>query len=153
MGKHRHIAVLILGFMGLVRAYAQVGYVARLKPEVVREGVYAIPSLDRQPLRYRMSYAGHQFDQAASWQEHQQFDQVDLVFTLYPKQPEEWKVGYDSLMERRFRALEQRIPAVFQDKSVHWRLVIQTECNSMKAAQDLFHGFVLYPNFGKISSS
>lgn len=69
---------------------------------------------------------------------------VDLVYTRYPYHLEEWEVGYDSLMERRFTELNKLLPRAFSDPEVEWRLVLQTDCRNMEEAQGLFHGFCIY---------
>ncbi len=75
---------------------------------------------------------------------------VDLVYTRYPYHLDEWEVGYDSLMERRFTELHKLLPRAFTDSEVEWRLVLQTDCRNMEEAKGLFHGFSIYsgPNEG-----
>lgn len=134
---------LLLGL--LAQAQSPTSYARRLPLQRVELPTYQFEQSARAPLVFEMGFASPRVDQAASWQQGQQFRQIDLVFTLYPKRPEDWKVGYDSLMERRFRTLEGRIPQAFHDPDVQWRLVIQTSCNTLAAAQGMFHGFVCYP--------
>jgi hypothetical protein len=142
-----HIGVVCAIFLHLTAyAFSQSSYAKRLPMEIVTLPTYEFgTSATQNALLFKMPFASSRINQAASWREGQKFRQIDLVFTLYPKQPEDWKVGYDSLMERRFRVLEGRMPQVFQDASVQWRLVIQTACNTMAEAQGMFHGFVCYP--------
>lgn len=125
---------------------AQFGYAQRLPLKIVQVPRYEPNALSVRPYTCAMDFAGAQIiktDLPAD--ETTGFSNIDLVFTLYPRRPEDWKVGYDSLMERRFRTLESRIPNAFRDKGVQWRLVIQTGCKSQSEARALFHGFVLYP--------
>lgn len=42
--------------------------------------------------------------------------EVDLVFTRYPETLSDWEVGFDSLLAKRFAALENLAPEVFQAK-------------------------------------
>lgn len=148
MGMNRLLCQLLLLLPILlsgIALHARGGYADRLPLEVLTVQEYRYNSA-MMPLMYRMDFAGSQINQADfPGVKATKFRQIDLVFTLYPKRPEDWKVGYDSLMERRFRTLEGRIPAAFQDPNVKWRLVIQTGCNSLEGAKELFHGFALYP--------
>ncbi|HEX2901124.1 MAG TPA: hypothetical protein VHS96_15505 [Bacteroidia bacterium] len=126
---------------------AQGSYAQRLTLEVVRVPAYKYATAGLQPFTYPMGFADHRINKAdLGGFSEAKFKQIDLVFTLYPQNPENWKVGYDSLMERRFRTLERRIPKAFQDPEVKWRLVIQTQCQSLEEAKAMFHGFVLYPD-------
>ncbi len=129
-----------------MQAQSPTSYASRLPLEIVNVPTYDFLATARQPYILRMDFASPRVNQAASWMESQKFKQIDLVFTLYPKQPADWRVGYDSLMERRFRMLESRMPTALQDTHVRWRLVIQTACNSLREAQGMFHGFVCYPD-------
>jgi hypothetical protein len=141
-----HIGIILLLLAWWVpRADCQASYAQRLPLQIITQPTYAFENSGLPPYIFRMGFASARVDQAVSWQELQRFKQIDLVFTLYPKQPADWKVGYDSLLQRRFRMLEGRIPQAFQDTAVRWRLVIQTACNTMAAAQGMFHGFVCYP--------
>ena len=119
-------------------------YFSRLQPEIVRLGAYPLPPSTDKALVYPMDFARANILQASPSQ-NQKICLVDLVFTLYPQDPNTWKVGYDNLMEARFRQLDQKIPALVADTSVVWRIVIQTNCTSLAQATNMFHGFVLYP--------
>jgi hypothetical protein len=148
MMRQWRILILIFGVCFGIRstACAQSSYAKRLPLQVVQVPTYEFQNTALQPFVYHLDFAGSRINKAdlAGFSDAK-FRQIDLVFTLYPKSPTEWKVGYDSLMERRFRNLEARIPAAFQDPAVKWRLVIQTECHSLEHAKSLFHGFVMYP--------
>ncbi len=148
MMRQWRILILIFGVCFGIRstACAQSSYAKRLPLQVVQVPTYEFQNTALQPFVYHLDFAGSRINKAdlAGFSDAK-FRQIDLVFTLYPKSPTEWKVGYDSLMERRFRSLEARIPAAFQDPAVKWRLVIQTECHSLEHAKSLFHGFVMYP--------
>ncbi|MBL0016727.1 MAG: hypothetical protein IPP17_09800 [Bacteroidetes bacterium] len=131
---------------GLSSVWGQNSYSKRLNLQVVEVPAYEFQNTALQPFVYPMDFAGSRINKAdLAGFSNTKFRQIDLVFTLYPKSPSEWKVGYDSLMERRFRSLEGRIAPAFQDPEVKWRLVIQTGCNSLEAAKSMFHGFVMYP--------
>jgi hypothetical protein len=148
MMRQWRILILIFGVCFGIRstACAQSSYAKRLPLQVVQVPTYEFQNTALQPFVYHLDFAGSRINKAdlAGFSDAK-FRQIDLVFTLYPKSPTEWKVGYDSLMERRFRNLEARIPAAFRDSAVKWRLVIQTECHSLEQAKSLFHGFVMYP--------
>ena len=89
-----------------MQAQSTTSYASRLPLEIVNVPTYNFVPSARQPYILRMDFASPRVNQAASWMESQKFKQIDLVFTLYPKQPADWRVGYDSLMERRFRMVE-----------------------------------------------
>ena len=148
MMRQWRILILIFGVCFGIRtaACAQGSFAKRLPLQVVEVPEYTFQNTALQPFVYHLDFAGSRINKAdLAGFSQAKFRQIDLVFTLYPKSPTEWKVGYDSLMERRFRSLEARIPAAFQDPAVKWRLVIQTECHSLEQAKSLFHGFVMYP--------
>ncbi len=70
-------------------------------------------------------------------------DTIDVVFSLYPQNPEFWITNYHVLLARRLTELfkwDNRL----NDASIHWRLVLQTDCQSEPEAIGLFHGFVVH---------
>lgn len=137
--------MIFLGFLSLaMTTFAQpASILGELRPEI-----QVITRLNPMPsdLVLPMGFASATITSNLNdWESRLQFKQVDLLFTLYPRDPSTWKVGYDNLLERRFRNLDARIPGILADTSIHWRLLIQTDCNSMASARGLFHGFVLHP--------
>lgn len=70
--------------------------------------------------------------------------QVDLVFTKYPHDFENWLINYETLLQRRLSALQELDPTLLTNSEISWRYVLQTDCETEVEAKALFHGFVLY---------
>lgn len=64
---------------------------------------------------------------------------VDLVFTDYPAH-----LDLKQLNTQRLRNLFATYPQLKNNKTLNWQLVRQTDGAEKPAAQQLFHGFVLY---------
>lgn len=68
---------------------------------------------------------------------------VEIIFSSYPKKPEDWIRNYDSLLQARINAaiaLDNRA----SDSEVSWKIIQQNKCNSDNEARELFHGLVFY---------
>jgi len=70
-------------------------------------------------------------------------DTIDVVFSLYPQNPEYWLTNYHVLLARRLRALFEW-DASLNRPDIHWRIILQTDCANEPEAIALFHGFVLH---------
>ncbi|WP_157637707.1 hypothetical protein [Flexithrix dorotheae] len=95
---------------------------------------------------FQMGYAQHEISNPEAWEKdrrHKKPVEVDLIFTQYPKQKEDWRTNYDTLLTRRIRELTKVIPELESDTSVSWNLILQTEVSSEADAQNLFHGAVV----------
>ncbi len=70
-------------------------------------------------------------------------DSVDVVFSLYPRNPEFWLTNYHILLARRLRELFKYLPELNREEVV-WRIILQTDCESEPEAMGLFHGFSIH---------
>jgi hypothetical protein len=70
---------------------------------------------------------------------------VDLVFTRYPEEFQDWRTDYGWLLEHRLRALYALDSALFSpERQLRWRYVLQTACQTEPEAKQMFHGLVLF---------
>lgn len=103
------------------------------------------PLPDSQHARVTMAYASSKIRNPAvdsSWQ-GQKVTRVDLVFTRYPEEFDQWIVGLEDLTEARLASLRQLDTSLFAS-GVDFHFVLQTDCPTRSAARKLFHGFVVY---------
>jgi hypothetical protein len=63
---------------------------------------------------------------------------VELYYTDFPKGKD-----FEKLNLSRFARLFAEAPALFSASHITWKIVAQNEASEKKAAEDLFHGFVL----------
>lgn len=70
--------------------------------------------------------------------------QIDLVFTKYPHDFENWLINYETLLQRRLAALQDLDSTLLSNPEIKWRYVLQTDCETEPEAKALFHGFVLH---------
>lgn len=121
-------------------------FVKLLNPEIVEVESYTFPG-DEYFTVLRMDYARYRIHNPGAWEKVRKgvkVTDVDVVFTRYPDDLDSWEVGYDSLLQHRFESLKRLDPSIFDDPaSVTWRLVLQTDCHSIKQAKGLFHGLVV----------
>ncbi len=71
-------------------------------------------------------------------------DTIRIVFTMYPNNPEFWLTNYHTLLARRMRNLFYLDPKLNLE-TIHFEMVLQTDCEDELTAMSLFHGFeVIY---------
>ncbi|MBX2843383.1 MAG: hypothetical protein KTR26_16550 [Flammeovirgaceae bacterium] len=105
-------------------------------------------SVEEKPYHvvFKMRYAQSEITNTKAWEKdrrHKKVIEVDLVFTQYPKQKEDWRTNYDTLLTRRIRELTKAIPELEGDTSVTWNLILQTNVNNESDAQQMFHGAIV----------
>ncbi len=114
----------------------------RLHPKVIQQSNY---SVEPGGVVLKMDFARHRVHNPKAVERVEEvIKRVDLVYTRYPYHLEEWEVGYDSLMERRYTELNKLLPRAFQGQAIEWRLILQTDCHNIEEAKSLFHGFCIY---------
>lgn len=114
----------------------------KLQPKVIQQSNYAV---EPGGVILKMDFARHKIHNPNAVEGVQEVvKRVDLVYTRYPYHLQEWEVGYDSLMERRYTELNKLLPRAFDGHPVEWRLVLQTDCHNMEEAKSLLHGFCIY---------
>lgn len=67
-----------------------------------------------------------------------QIASVDLVYTDFPK-----GINLEKLNQQRLAELKKTAPQLFKDEKITWRMVAQTNCETKKDAENLFHGIVI----------
>lgn len=115
-------------------------------PKVVEVPVYQFADyVDKATLE--MPYASARIRDTGAWDgwKDRKISRVDLVFTRYPQELEDWIISYETLLNRRLAALRELRPDLLTDSSIEWNYYLQTDCKTEAAAKALFHGFVLYP--------
>lgn len=130
--------------LGCVASLPAQTVVEQLRPQFTETGQYQRLK-HRDARRLYMAFADHRIRNPEDWTgQMRHVRQVDLAFTRYPRSFDQWEINYDSLLNRRFRALETLVPGILAQPGITWRVVLQTDCYSMMEAQELFHGFVIY---------
>ncbi|MEO0468524.1 MAG: hypothetical protein AAF206_02805 [Bacteroidota bacterium] len=122
---------------------------AQLKPateaKLVETERYALPVVGDFTI-LELGYASARLQQTSDtlpWT-GRSITQIDLVFTKYPHDFDQWIISYQSLLQNRLTSLQTIDPALLQDSSITWQYVLQTDCETEKEAKQLFHGFVVY---------
>lgn len=103
------------------------------------------PLPDSQHTKVAMAYASSDIANPgveSAWQDRK-VTRIDLVFTRYPAEFDQWIIGLEDLTQARLQALRQLDSALFA-ADVDWHFILQTDCPTRRAAQQLFHGFVVY---------
>jgi len=70
-------------------------------------------------------------------------NQIDIIFTKYPKDKSFWITDYHHLLSNRLKELFTIDPSL-NDKNIQWNLVLQTACNTEPEAKQLFHGIQIH---------
>ena len=65
---------------------------------------------------------------------------ISLVYTRFRTSP---TFDQKALNRARLKKLESTLPALFEDRTILWRLVEQTDGETQEEARKLFHGFAL----------
>lgn len=69
---------------------------------------------------------------------------IDLVYTDFPRGR-----NFEKLNRNRLIRLQQMLPELFEQQNIRWRYIGQDGCNTLREAEDLFHGFAIYYTPGK----
>lgn len=79
--------------------------------------------------------------------------QIDIVFTKYPRDKEEWRTNYHSLLSDRLKELFTIDPKL-NSNLFEWNLVLQTDCKTEEQTKEFFHGIVIkYVQVSKLETS
>lgn len=127
----------------------------RADDRVMYEGIpfyrYQIPTYTftefTPQLVLRMDYAKFEVsqEQIDQWsrlsQRHVPYE-IDLVFTLYPKNIKAWRTNFDELLRNRLYTL-LAADSTLRNKNIRWNMILQTDCQTEEEAKSYFHGFVI----------
>jgi len=92
-----------------------------------------------------MSYAEDEIENPEEWfkrKDRVMAYEVDLVFTLYPKNIEHWRTNYFDLLNGRMQALFA-LDSSLRSTRIKWNMILQTDPQDEESAKDYFHGFVI----------
>lgn len=106
--------------------------------------VYKFAELTPQ-VALRTEYAQHDFSNPGDWillMGKMQAYEIDLVFTKYPENIENWRTNYYELLSSRLSTLFA-LDSTLRSASIKWNLVLQTQCKTETEAMNYFHGFVI----------
>lgn len=67
-------------------------------------------------------------------------DTVEVIFSLYPKKADFWLTDYHILLARRLQNLFE-LDSLLNHKDIHYKLILQSDCENELEAMGLFHGF------------
>ncbi|MDX2246061.1 MAG: hypothetical protein SF052_04755 [Bacteroidia bacterium] len=93
----------------------------------------------------RMEYAKFEMLNTSEWEILSKKNvayEIDLVFTKYPKNIEEWRTNYYQLLNDRLLTLFA-LDSSLQSPSIRWNMILQTQCITEEEAKKYFHGFVI----------
>ncbi|MBX9852491.1 MAG: hypothetical protein K2X86_12140 [Cytophagaceae bacterium] len=91
-----------------------------------------------------MGYASHIIQNPEIWNgENRRIVQVDVVFTAYPKNKEDWVTDYDWLLNKRIAAIQKLEPSLKNNSLIKWNFILQTACKNEEEAQRMFHGAII----------
>ncbi len=79
--------------------------------------------------------------------------QIDIVFTKYPREKDQWRTNYHILLSNRLKELFLIDPKL-NSNLFEWNLVLQTNCRTEEQTKEYFHGIVIkYLKINKLSIS
>lgn len=103
------------------------------------------PVSGEQEVILENGYAQYEFRNANDWPPQSgeiKPLEVTVIFTKYPKHKSFWLTDYHWLLAKRLEtlfALDER----FNDESVEYKILLQTDCDNEPEAMQLFHGMKL----------
>lgn len=93
----------------------------------------------------RTEYAQAELENGETWlnkaRAHYAYE-IDLVFTLYPKEIQDWRTNYFELLEDRLQSLVA-LDSNLRNPRIRWNMILQTQPGSEEEAKEYFHGFVI----------
>lgn len=94
-----------------------------------------------------MGYASAEIRDAELWnRSNKNITEVDIVFTAYPRNRQDWLTDYDWLLNRRIQNLQELEPALKNNPAIKWNFILQTSCKNAQEAGRMFHGAVIKYN-------
>jgi len=145
--KHLLLTVVLLttGLLPVLRADDDDRFMyKKLAFRRVEVPVYENEALTSQ-VRLDMAYAQQEVTNAEDWLKVSTGAvayEIDLVFTLYPKNLSDWRTNYFELLNGRMQTLF-KIDSALNSPDIQWNMVLQTEPTSEEEAKKFFHGFVI----------
>ncbi len=145
MIKSRYISLLFILLLPLL-SYADDDrpLYKRINFNEVEVPFYSFAEYTPQVAFY-MDYAQYELRNTETWSEVAAESipyEIDLVFTKYPEDIQDWRTNYYQLLEDRIRTLYQIDPA-FRSSRIRWNMILQTQCTNEEEAKRYFHGFVV----------
>ena len=131
----------MLVFLGFHPVFGQKEY--EVKGETIEMSAYKTDQKYSITI-LNMGYASHRIQNPEIWNgENRRIVQIDVVFTAYPKNKEDWLTDYDWLLNKRIEAIQKLEPAVKNNPSIKWNFILQTSCKNEEEAQRMFHGAII----------
>jgi hypothetical protein len=143
----KRVALLFFSFLFVSGLMAQIQPASEAK--LVEMPVYTYDG-SHIGVSLRMSYASARIENpdAMSLWKGLDIARVDLIFSKYPHDLDNWIINYETLLQRRLRALKELDESLLTDPDIEWNYVLQTNCENEAEAKDLFHGFIVYVGDG-----
>jgi len=126
-------------------------YLAKLKPELIAE--YKPDTAGPQVVHVSMDFASSKPNNAQTLAKlkGKQITEVTLLYTNYRLSE---RFNQPTLNRARFDTLRMRIPYLFNQSMIRWRVVGQTACRKEETAKRFFHGFrIVYRESGNPKTS
>lgn len=67
---------------------------------------------------------------------------IDIIYTKYPRNKEDWRTDYHGLLANRLKALFKIDPSL-NSVDVTWNIILQTDCYNEPQTKRLFHGIAI----------
>lgn len=90
-------------------------------------------------------YAKSKIINKQEWQtniDNRKVTQIDIIFTKYPFQKQDWITNYHTLLADRLKELFAIDPSL-NNAEIKWNLVLQTDCKTASLAKQYFHGILI----------
>ena len=76
-------------------------------------------------------------------------ERIDLIYTVFVQEKKFDQIG---LNRERFEMLRKYFPEAFKSNLIEWKLIAQEGAKDLKAANNYFHGFVIYIKPHRVST-
>jgi hypothetical protein len=119
--------------------------VQKLNVNTVEVSTYKVEAKNNYTV-LNMGYASFIIQNPEAWEnktKNKIVEEVDIVFTAYPKKNEEWLTNYDFLLNKRVEEIKKSESSLNGNIKVKWNYILQTGCKSEAEAKRMFHGAVL----------
>lgn len=68
---------------------------------------------------------------------------IDIIYTKYPREKEDWRTEYHGLLANRLKALFELDPSL-NSIDITWNIILQTQCYDEPETKKMFHGIAIH---------
>jgi len=136
-------SLILLAFFGFITFSLMAGTEYPVQGQTFEVKTYKLDNQYKSAI-LNMGYASATIQNPEIWKSKNKIPvSVDIVFTAYPRKKEDWITNYDFLLQKRIESVLKLEPELQKRNNIKWNFILQTQCQTEKEAERMFHGAVI----------